>query len=399
MSTGTETKATIKYDEFISDRLAKVRSFVKVRDVASGVLLWLVGVLAFALGMAWIDHWLLDLGLVGRLLGFATLVVWTVALFAWRVIPAIFRNINPAYAAKVLEESEPSLGNSLLNLVFFRAKRSQMKEVVYRTVESDTVKRLAPVHVEDAVDQSIIIRAAITLTVLMIIFGAYTALSPKSPLQTLARIAAPWLKLSRPARVRIQEVEPGDADVYFGRPLAVAARINRIADDEPVRLYFSTADEQIVDRELSMPFDEKSGKYQAIIASDGEGIRRALSYRIEAGDAVAGPFDVRVVPAPSIVVDRIEYDYPAYTELPSETVEGNGDISALEGTRVTIFATANQVIASAYVEFDATAAQATATRDNDFHGSRRRSDAGGVHAVVGARPQVTRAKRISVAVC
>ncbi len=356
MATGTQTSpaGSDRSQEFVDDRLFKVRSSLQLRDIGGGLMLVFVGTLTIVLIMVALDHWVLDLGFWGRLIGFASLVSWSVVIFATRIVPPLVHSINPAYAAKVLEESDTSLKSSLLNLVFLRSKRSEMKEVVYRAVESDAVRRLAKVEVDSAVDQSQLVRAAVVLAALVIGLGIYTAVSPKNPFQTIARIAAPWLNLARPARVRIWDVQPGTTQAYFGQTLEVSARVERTTAQDDVQIIFSTVDGQHVDvRDLMEPDDSTRRYAGKIIGPDGAGIRNDLIYRIEAGDAIAGPYRIKVVPAPSFVIDRVEYEYPAYTEQSEEVIENVGDISAIEGTRVRVIASSNQPIASAYVEFDA----------------------------------------------
>ena len=60
---------------------------------------------------------------------------------------------------------------------------------------------------------------------------------------------------------------------------------------------------------------------------------RSLTYRLEAGDARSLDYAITVVPAASILVERVEYDYPEYTGYVDRSVEGVGDIRAIEGTR------------------------------------------------------------------
>jgi hypothetical protein len=78
-----------------------------------------------------------------------------------------------------------------------------------------------------------------------------------------------------------------------------------------------------------------------------------VRYRIEAGDARSLDYHVIVVPAPSILVERIEYDYPEYTGYVDRSVDGSGDIRAIEGTYVTIHARANGPVQQADIDFDA----------------------------------------------
>ena len=88
-------------------------------------------------------------------------------------------------------------------------------------------------------------------------------------------------------------------------------------------------------------------------ASATAGVSRNLTYWLEAGDARSLDYAVTVVPAASILVERVEYDYPAYTGYVDRSVDGIGDIRAIEGTRVTIHARANGPIREANVDFDA----------------------------------------------
>ncbi len=354
------------YDAFIDSRLDKVRSYVKIRDVVSGLALMVAGLVAFLLVVILLDHWIADIGFAGRLFSAVILLGWCVFVLAARVAPAMLRPINPAYAAKVVEESEPSLKQTLLNYVFFRRDRTALKEVVYRTVEREAVSGLSHVEVDSAVDQTPLIRRAIVVAVLVSIMGLYTVLSPKSPLSTVARVLSPWSGIARPARVQIREVRPGHAQIYFGRVLEVSARIDRLADDDRVRVEYSTADGRETDVEVELQHDVEARRYLAKLPQQG-GVEGDLTYSILAGDAKAGPFRVRVVAAPSMNIERMEFDYPDYTGREDATVENEGDISAPEGTRVTIHATTNEDIASAYVEFDP-----------DLH----KAEAGGRRAIV-----------------
>jgi hypothetical protein len=73
------------------------------------LVLLLAGVLGFLLLAALIDHWVLSLGYTGRALLLAGLLVG-VALYCIRqVLPLVVNSINPAYAARAIEDAVPSL--------------------------------------------------------------------------------------------------------------------------------------------------------------------------------------------------------------------------------------------------------------------------------------------------
>ena len=63
---------------------------------------------------------------------------------------------------------------------------------------------------------------------------------------------------------------------------------------------------------------------------------------------------------PKYLVEAIEYEYPAYTKLPTRIIQRQGDIKAVEGTKVTVRARTNQPIAAAVLEFDPPAQDAEA---------------------------------------
>ena len=110
---------------------------------------------------------------------------------------------------------------------------------------------------------------------------------------------------------------------------------------------------------------------------------RSLTYRLEAGDARSLDYAITVVPAASILVERVDYDYPAYTGYVDRSVDGIGDIRAIEGTRVTVHARANGPIRDANVDFDAdgrrdlqmTAAESEGPCDVRARAARRPADA------------------------
>ena len=236
-----------------------------------------------------------------------------------------------------------------------------MREVVFEAVEAKAAADIAFVPVENTVDRSRLIRAGYVLCGVMAVFAAYKILSPKDPFQTIARVVLPWAEIARPSRVQITDVQPGDSEIYHGQVIAVSASVSGVDDNDPVMLIFSTADGQTVDRQVPMSLAAGGLRYECQlppsnrgsgVGSQESGIQQDLTYRIVAGDAESPNYRLTVVAAPTIIVEKLEYQFPAYTKKPRETVPQQGDIHALEGSRVTIHAIANQPIKSARLYFD-----------------------------------------------
>src|SRR5437867_1973341 len=104
----------VGYDRFIDMQLRKTRS--QVRTVA----------------IALVDHWIIPggLGFLGRLLFLAVFLAGAGTYFVRQVAPLLLRRINPVYAAHTIENSKPSLKNSLINFLLFRQRRAELPDVI-----------------------------------------------------------------------------------------------------------------------------------------------------------------------------------------------------------------------------------------------------------------------------
>jgi hypothetical protein len=369
MATGTVPSATLppppplpadslERERLIQRRLGRTSLQVRLVDLAGSIAIWAIGVVALFLVAALVDH-TVGLGIFGRFLALFVLIGGTIYYVATYVVPLVVRSINPTYAARTIEEATPSLKNSLINFLLLRQERASIKEIVFRAIEQKAATDIAAVPVEAVVDRSRLIHAGYVLCVVMAVFAAYKILSPKDPFQTVARVLAPWADIVRPSRVQISDVQPGSAPVYLGQTVNISAHIAGARDRDRVQLRYSTIDGQTVDRIVDMA-STAGGRYTATLPPaeadrmvPASGLQQDVSYQIFAGDAESLRYRLTVVAAPTIIVERLEYVFPTYTKRSPETIAQQGDIKALEGTKVTIHAVANQPIKLARLEFDA----------------------------------------------
>lgn len=340
------------YDRFIDQQVAKTGAQVKLVDLCSSLMILGAGVLSFLLIVTVLDHWIVALGAGGRWLALVLLLGFAGCFLVLVVLPLLVGRVNPLFAARTIEQSEPSLKNSLINFLLFRSDRAGVRAVVYQTLEERAAADLKAVPIETAVDRTRLIRIGYLLSGVLAVCAAYTVLTPKSPFQSISRILAPWAEIAKPSRVRIEDVQPGNVDVFQGEPIAVAANCYNLQSGEPVTVRYTTLNEQGGLQTATMQSAAGLLRYECRLPADDQGVQRDTTYWIEAGDARTAAYQVRVVPAPVILVEAIEYEFPAYTRLPKRVVERQGDIQATEGTRVTLRARANQPIAAAVLEFD-----------------------------------------------
>lgn len=351
--------ALLDSEQYIDDHISRTRRALKLADFSAGVIMLVAGVLAFLLVAGVIDHWIIPggLGSAGRLALF-TLLVLGVGWHVWRRFVPLLRSINPVYAAHTIEKSSPTLKNSLLNVILFRGHRQQMSAKVYHALEQQAAQRLSAAPTEASVDHAALLRLGYALLAVVAACTLYAVLSPKNLAVSAIRIIDPWSDVAAPSRVKILNIEPGATSVARGERVAISAEVHAIGEDEPVRLRYSTDDQQLVDETITMTRPVGATRFTADLprATDSNraaGVMNNLEYWIEAGDARSPRFKLSVFDRPTIVVQRVEYHAPAYTGEPSRSVDNVGDIRGLEGTTVAIEALANQPIRTAYVDFDA----------------------------------------------
>ena len=344
------SRQAAKVKSYVNQQLEKTRKQVKTIDFISGALVLVAFTIGFLLFAAMVDAWIWPLSRLGR---WAFLIIWLGSCLGYTVIsivPLLMKRINPDYAAKMIEEAKPSFSNSLMNYVSLRKRPEGIRPAVLDAVSRQAATDLASVPGDAAVDQSKMIRIGFVLVGLTLLAVSYKILSPKDPLSTVARILAPASDIAQPAVVTIEEVLPGDVEIFFGETLEVVAQVSGRHQPEDVKLLYSTVDGQLVDQSSTMALTDEPRTYSGTIAMPGGGVQASLQYRVVAKDGVSRDYMVTVRPNPTIAIESLLFDPPDYTELASRTLMGVGDIDAIEGTLVTINAVANLPIKSAEVE-------------------------------------------------
>jgi len=342
------------YETLIDQRLRVTRRHVKSVDVTVGLMVLAIGSLAYLMAVALADHWLAKggLGFAARL---TLLAAWLAAAglyFARVVLPSLWHRVNPVFAARTIEQSQPTLKNSLINFLLLRTSREQVAPAIYQALEHRAAADLTQVPVDAVVDRSRIVRLGYVLSAVVAAACLYLAFSPKNPLVSFERLLLPWADIPVPSRVKIDRVEPGDFGSFQGEFVPVSAEVSGLKAGEQVLLYFGTADGEVVDQTIPMTVPEGGYRQRCVLPPGSRGLQQDLWYFLAAGDARSRRYKIEAQINPIITVDRVDYHYPPYTGIPDRSVEREGDIHAIEGTEITIHTSANQEIARAEIDLD-----------------------------------------------
>ena len=343
-----------EHDDYIVEQLSRTQTYVKAVDLSVGLLKLFVVGLAYLLLVSILDHWVIHggLGFWGRMIAFAGLLAGAAVYLVRAVVPYLRYRINPVYAARTIEEAEPSLKNSLVNFLLLRQDHRGVPEVVFQGLREEAATKLSHLPVETAVDRSSLIRLGYVLIAVVVACGLYEILLPKEVLPSFARVLLPTADIDPPMRVKITGIAPGNVDALRRQQLPITAKVSGLEDNEQVTLYYSSEDGR-TDR-IAVPMFRPEGKlkHQCLLPPETAGLVDDLVYHIEAGDAVSKSYSIHVLPAPSIVVESVEYHYPRYTGWPSRTVKRLGDIKALEGTRIVVRGRASQPIETGHIKLE-----------------------------------------------
>ncbi|MDR3198365.1 MAG: hypothetical protein LBU34_10910 [Planctomycetaceae bacterium] len=345
MSTNTAQQFAENPSQTLDQKIDETRRFIRHIDLFLSFFSLLTILFAVLFAAVLADHWFFADGLSMSLrFGIFAVILFIFAFYIYRrIVPLLLYPINPVYAASLLEESTPSLKNSIVNWILLRKERleqentrnDKLAERMFDGVTQTAVSNAHNISSERAVDLRSLTRWGIALTLCFLFFVAYAVFSPKSPLTSLARIILPISNIEKPQAVRFLNIEPGNTVALQGEKLTVSAEVAG-QSNEPVYLFFSTDDGQFVRQAIPMSLPEGKTRYEVSFPPGKQGFTGSVDYWIAQDDSRSGTFRIEVRPTASIEIASLNYRFPPYTGLPDATVENSGDIRAVEGTEVKI---------------------------------------------------------------
>ena len=181
-----------KYDHYIDDQLEKAQARIKMVDLFTGLFAMAAWTLGVLLLLAMTDAWIWTLGTTGRCLGLILLLGGLLFIGVYYLLPLLLKQINPRYAARMIEQSKPRFKNSLINYLWTKAGGSTSNASVTNAMSRKAAEDLSQVTASESVDQSNLIRTGFIVVGLAVLVTAYALFSPKSPLPTFARVLSPF---------------------------------------------------------------------------------------------------------------------------------------------------------------------------------------------------------------
>jgi hypothetical protein len=251
------------------------------------------------------------------------------------VVRPLLRRASDEHIALYLEEHEPSLDAAVLSAVE-HGKITQdtpdRSPLLARRLIENAIERSHQVSDGARVDQPHILRAAMFAVGAALIGSLAVGIGPAFLRDGARLLLAPW-RSAEAAQPYAIAVVPGNVTVAKGGDQEVSATLRGFTA-EGVQLSVRRGASAQWER-LPMTARGDSAHFSIRLFDVAE----RTEYYVESNGVRSALFRIDVANLPYVKKIDLEYRYPGYTGMPSETIADGGDIAAPRGTTVIVHAT------------------------------------------------------------
>jgi hypothetical protein len=344
MARGSSQDQTLDYQHFIDYQLTRAQGRMKSVEIGTAVVRLLAATLLYLVAVIGLDHALI-LSSGVRLALLLVALAAALGYFGVAVVLPAWRRINHLYTARTIERATPEFKNSLINFLELRRRPEQVSAGVLALLEERAVSDLSGVQVEEKINQDRLVRACYGLAAAVLVTCLAVLINARSLVDSLGRVLLPTADIQPPTQTRLTEIKPGDKTVVALSSVTVSA----IADGkQPEQVSLHWSDDGKFWRE--QPLQKQQGDSQFDPWTTQLVVEKPLLYYLVAADCRTKQYTIEVTQPPMVTDLELIYDYPDYTGWAQYTSQ-NGNIDALEGTVITLTATANRPVSSGQIRF------------------------------------------------
>jgi hypothetical protein len=342
-------------NQSLMSRIRMVRRRWRMQRVAKGLAFFLVATIA-----------LLLLGIWGAdLFGFKPAAVWAMRLItggaaayiAYRffVVP-LRRRISDVQIAQYIEERYPHLQDRLITAIEFGAGRDISPGMLDLLIK-DAVEKTSRVDFSVFLDRKRMTTYGVAGAGAFLVLLALLNWGPPFFQYGFDRLYVQWVNAA-PRTPFFIEVLPGDVEIAEGINQQIKAQL--IGFDSSEVTLFTQAEAASNWTQSGMEAEPVGSGFLYLLVE----VPSTLRYYVAAGDVKSKTYTIKVLHSPRVDKIALTYDFPAYTGMPRQQVEGEGDISAVKGTQVHLNIHTSQPAQSARLLFDDQSTLALAPNDN-----------------------------------
>jgi len=358
-NTSTEIRRGLALVRGRLKRLGVIQALLLGATVAGGALLLLM--LA--------DH-LYELRALTRMLLLGAAALAVAAAAGWRLLRAPAHRPSDVDVALYVERRRPELQGALLAAVEFGSEQSTgsaIRSYIVDVLTEEAARKLQLTDLRRLVRLGRVRKPAGACLAVLVLLGLNAALFRDYFARQSRRVLTPWIAPPGPDSLGLQarsaregfltddlkspirfRISPQNIEVPEGGRVEVTAALSRSPLDKPVLLCYRSQDAPF--QQLPMRDVQRVYEYARAL----EDITRPIEYYVEVGDDASEHHFITVQQRLRVEGFELTYNYPDYLERPPRKIESQvGDISAVEGSKVTVRIKTNHPPASGSLKLTA----------------------------------------------
>ncbi|HUU22404.1 MAG TPA: hypothetical protein VM389_07685 [Phycisphaerae bacterium] len=338
----------------IKHGLSLVRGRLRQLGTVKGLLLGLT-VAGGALLVLMLADYVYGFGELTRVLLLAASALAVASVAGWHLLRVPTHPPKDGDVALYIEKRRPELQGSLLAAVEFGLAPgggSAIRRYIVDVVMEEASRRLHLADLRRLIRLGRIRKQAFVCLVVLLLLGGNAAFFRSYFARQSRRVLTPWIAppasdldgLSLRERARRETfltddltaplrflISPGNVEVPEGERIEVTAALSRSPLDRPVMLCYRSQEGAF--QELPMRSVQRVYEYARAL----EDITKPIEYYVQVGKATSDHHFITVQQRLRVEGFELTYNYPDYLQRPSRKVEARvGDISAVEGSKVTV---------------------------------------------------------------
>ena len=274
----------------------------------------------------------------------AVLMVLTTIYFA--LLRPLLKRITDTRLARLIEERSPGTEDRLVTAVeFAKDDASRISPALVGRLYRDANSVSASVDVRNVVRQSRLLIYGGAALASLLLFAGVLKWGPREISEGVAQLVTPTTMAASPNAMSIK-VKPGTARVPKGSDQDILATLVNF-DSQNVTVYSRPLGSKEDFQGQTMEPAKARSDFRFSIFN----IQDSVEYFVESNTVRSEVYKLNVVDLPYVKQLDLTLNFPAFTNLPTKTVEDGGDIAALKGTVATITAKLSGKVRAARIVF------------------------------------------------
>src|SRR6201991_3900821 len=255
------------------------------------------------------------------------------ATFYFALLRPLLKRISDARLARLIEEKSPGTEDRLVTAVEFSSEEpSRVSPALVSRLYRDANSVSATLDVRNIIRRSRLLLYSGAALASLLLFAGVLKWGPREISQGVAQLVTPTALASSPNAMSIK-VKPGTARVPKGSDQDILASLVNF-DSQTVTVFSRPlGSKEDFQGQPMEPAKARSDFRYSIF-----NIQDSVEYFVESNTVRSEVYKLNVVDLPFVKQLDLTLNFPAFTNLPSKTIEDGGDIAALKGTVATVTA-------------------------------------------------------------